>query len=115
MSVVNTGNSAHYVWGAGCDGWKLLDGADLSVIEERVPPGASESRHRHVHARQFFYVLSGEATFEMQGAVPRLRAGEGVHVPPGAAHQLRNDSALDIRFLVVSAPRSHGDRSEAPA
>jgi mannose-6-phosphate isomerase-like protein (cupin superfamily) len=114
MSKIATNNARHYVWGKICDGWHLLEGDDLSVIEERVPPGASEARHRHHRARQFFYVLEGEATLEVDGAAHVLRSGEGLHVPPGAAHQLRNQSAGDIRFIVVSAPKSHGDREDVP-
>lgn len=114
MSKVSTASGRHYVWGQVCDGWHLHEGDDLSVIEERVPPGAAEVRHRHHRARQFFYVLAGEATLEVDGTVHRLRSGEGLHVPPGAAHQLRNESAADARFLVVSAPKSHGDREAAP-
>lgn len=113
MNPASTANSRHYVWGNGCDGWHLLERDDLSVIEERVPPGAAESRHLHSHSRQFFYVLVGEATLEVDGEIHRLRAGEGLHVPPGAAHQLRNEGNMEIRFLVVSAPKSHGDREEA--
>jgi quercetin dioxygenase-like cupin family protein len=105
----------HYAWGDGCDGWILLDGDDLTVIEECVPAGKSETRHRHASARQFFYVLRGEATLEIDGNVHVLDAGEGIHVPAGAAHQLRNAGPVDVRFLVVSSPDSHGDRSEAPA
>jgi quercetin dioxygenase-like cupin family protein len=112
MSKVDTGNARHYVWGGACDGWHLLEGEDLSVIEERVPPGAAEVRHRHQRARQFFYVLDGEATLELQGTRHVLRKGEGLHVPPGAAHRLLNESSGDIRFLVVSAPKGHGDRVE---
>lgn len=112
MNKVDAGNARHYVWGGTCDGWHLLEGDDLSVIEERVPPGASEVRHRHHRARQFFYVLEGEATLEVDGITHVLRRGEGLHVPPGAAHRLRNASVADIRFLVVSSPRSHGDRED---
>jgi len=110
MCVVSTNNAEHYTWGNACDGWHLLAGDDLSVIEERMPPGTAEQRHRHTRSRQFFYVLDGEAALELQGTVHRLHRGEGLRVPPGAAHQMRNDSAADIRFLVVSAPKSHGDR-----
>lgn len=115
MNPTSIRTARHYAWGPACDGWHLLDDAALSVIEERVPPGVGETRHRHGRARQFFYVLAGEATLELEGRVHRLAAGEGLHVPPGAAHQLRNDAGGDLRFLVVSAPRSHGDRSEVPA
>ena len=114
MATISTGNAEHYRWGQACDGWHLLAGADLSVIEERMPPGAAEQRHRHGHARQFFYVLEGEAMIELEGEQHRLRRGEGLHVPPGAAHQIHNVSAADVRFLVISAPKSHGDRSPAP-
>jgi quercetin dioxygenase-like cupin family protein len=115
MSIVSRDNGRHYVWGAGCDGWHLLEGDDLSVIEERVPPGAAETPHRHARARQFFYVLSGEATLELEGITHRLAAGEGLHVAPGEAHQLRNASDADLRFLVISAPKSHGDRENLTA
>jgi hypothetical protein len=27
---------------------------------------------------------------------------------------MRNDGAVDLRFLVISAPKSHGDREPAP-
>ena len=115
MSKVSTANAAHYAWGTACDGWFLLEGDDLSVIEECVPPGESETRHRHVASRQFFYVLAGEATLEVDGATHRLGTGEGLHVPPGAPHQLRNETDQPIRFLVVSSPQSHGDRVDVPA
>jgi len=114
MGAISIDNAEHYRWGEGCDGWHLLAADDLSVIEERMPPGAAEQRHRHARARQFFHVLAGEATLELDGTVHRLRRGEGLHVPPGAAHQMRNESAADVRFLVVSAPKSHGDRTPAP-
>jgi quercetin dioxygenase-like cupin family protein len=114
MGAVGAGNAEHYRWGQGCDGWHLLAGDDLSVIEERMPPGTAEQRHRHARARQFFYVLEGEAVLELEGTPHRLRRGEGLHVPPGAAHQMRNDSGADARFLVVSAPKSHGDRVATP-
>jgi len=110
MSAVSTANAAHYVWGQQCDGWHLLAGDDLSVIEERMPPSTAEVLHRHARSRQFFYVLGGTAVLELEGVAHRLEAGQGLHVPPGAAHQMRNDSGEDVRFLVISSPRSHGDR-----
>ena len=114
MGAVSTGNAQHYQWGDACDGWHLLAADDLSVIEERMPPGTAEQRHRHAPARQFFYVLEGGAALELEGVTHSLQRGEGLHVPPGAAHQMRNDGTTDLRFIVVSAPQSHGDRTAAP-
>ena len=75
-----------------------------------MPPGAHEVRHRHAYARQFFYVLSGTLTMEVDGTRHRLDARTGLELPPGAAHQAINDSNADVQFLVVSTPPSHGDR-----
>lgn len=100
----------HYAWGTVCDGWHLLKRADLSVIEERVPPGAAETRHRHAQARQFFYILSGSALLAFDDGEVALCAGQGIEVPPGLPHRFVNASDQDVRFLVISAPSTAGDR-----
>ena len=110
---VSTTDSEHYTWGGQCDGWHLARSAALSVIEERMPPATREARHRHAHSRQFFYVLSGVLTLEVEGARHRLEARTGLEIPPGAAHQALNESSSDVEFLVVSTPPSHGDRISA--
>ena len=102
--------AGHYVWGDGCDGWHLVRHESLSVIEEQMPTGARQQRHRHAKARQFFYVLEGQLTMEVEGGFHLLRAGEGIEIAPGQRHQAINDSAAEVRFLVISTPPSHGDR-----
>lgn len=114
MGVISTENAEHYRWSNACDGWHLLAGDDLSVIEERMPSGTAEQRHRHLKSRQFFYVLEGEALLELEGTPYVLHGGQGLHVPPGAAHQMHNNGTRELRFLVISAPRSHGDRVAVP-
>jgi mannose-6-phosphate isomerase-like protein (cupin superfamily) len=83
------------------------------VIEERMPPGSAEARHRHVRARPFFSVLAGRLDLEVEGIVHTLDAGVGLEVAPGTAHQALNQSGADVEFLVISQPPSHGDREEA--
>jgi quercetin dioxygenase-like cupin family protein len=109
-SPVSRAAADHYVWGGKSDGWHLVRAAALSVIEERMPPGAHEVRHRHAHSRQFFYVLTGTLTIEVEGTRHRLPARTGLELPPGTAHQAINASDADVEFLVVSTPPSHGDR-----
>ena len=110
LSPVNRATAEHYVWGGTCDGWHLVRATALSVIEERMPPGAREVRHRHAHSRQFFYVLSGTLTMEVEGTTHQLGVRAGIELAPGTAHQAINDSDADVEFLVVSTPPSHGDR-----
>ncbi len=100
----------HYLWGEHCDGWHLAKSDALSVIRERVPPGAGEVPHRHLHAEQFFYVLEGVATMEIDDAMVEIVAHSGIHVPAGVAHRLENRGVTDLEFLVISTPPSHGDR-----
>jgi mannose-6-phosphate isomerase-like protein (cupin superfamily) len=115
MMPVSVETAEHYIWGeqqgVACDGWHLVRSEGLSVIEERMPPGAREERHFHARARQFFYVLEGELTLEVDGREHGLGAGQGMEVPPGAAHQVVNAAREDVRFLVISSPPSHGDRN----
>jgi uncharacterized cupin superfamily protein len=110
---ISTAEAPHYTWAEVCDGWHLVRTDTLSIIEERMPPGTAERRHLHAHARQFFYVLSGELTLELDGQRHILTAGHGLEVAPGLAHQAFNRSAADVRFLVTSQPPSHGDRTDA--
>ncbi|MBB5193132.1 mannose-6-phosphate isomerase-like protein (cupin superfamily) [Silvimonas terrae] len=107
---ISTTNAPHYHWGAGEDGWHLVRTPELSVIQERIGPGGTEARHYHEHASQFFYVLSGQLEIELAGAIHTLQAQEGLVIPPGVTHQVRNVSQTDAHFLVTSSPPSHGDR-----
>lgn len=112
--VRDMANVEHYVWGEINEGWRFVDRPDLSVIRERMKPGGKETRHAHAKARQFFYVLSGEFTMELEGRSLTLHPGQGVEIPPGAPHQAQNLSSADTEFIVVSQPTSRGDRIDAP-
>jgi hypothetical protein len=81
VSVNSRDTAEHYVWGNGCDGWRLVTQPDLSVIEERMPSGASE-----------------------------VARGDSLEVPPQIVHRVYNPFPDDVRFLVVSTPTTAGDR-----
>lgn len=110
MSVVSINNAEHYLWGDHCDGWHLAKSPNLSVIQESVPSGCAEMRHYHEHSEQFFYVLSGVATLELDGVTHQVLANEGLHVPAMMPHKLSNLGVQTLVFIVVSTPPSHGDR-----
>jgi mannose-6-phosphate isomerase-like protein (cupin superfamily) len=111
--MIDKQSAPHYTWGEGCDGWHLLANPALSVIEERMPPGTSEIRHFHNKASQFFYVLGGNLTIEVSGKESTLGPRQGLHIPAGEPHQVRNIGSVDAEFIVVSNPPSHGDREPA--
>jgi mannose-6-phosphate isomerase-like protein (cupin superfamily) len=114
--VISTANAEHYKWGGpdnnACDGWYLVQTPALNIIEELMPPGTSENRHHHNSARQFFYVLEGELTMEVEHHEFVLHAGDGIEIAPGQQHQAMNRSRQSLRIVVTSQPPSHGDRIE---
>jgi mannose-6-phosphate isomerase-like protein (cupin superfamily) len=113
-SIVSRQTATHYKWGGpygdACDGWHLVRTSHLSIIEELMPPGTSEVLHFHVHSRQFFFVIEGELTLEVERHTFVLHAGSGLEVSPGQPHQVLNRSTNPARILVTSQPPSHGDR-----
>ena len=108
--ITSTENAEHYIWGDNCDGWPLLRSDSLSVIQERMPPGTAEQLHYHERAQQVFYILSGTATFEVESETWTVLAGQSLHIPPTARHRISNITDIDLHFLVISEPKTQGDR-----
>lgn len=114
MGVIDKYNAEHYTWGEECNGWHLVKQPGVSIILERMPPGAAEMRHSHHSARQFFFVLHGSLTIERSEQCYELQERQGLEITPGTPHQVTNGSAHEAEFLVISAPPAHGDRMPAP-
>jgi mannose-6-phosphate isomerase-like protein (cupin superfamily) len=110
MQPVSISNTEHYVWGQACDGWRLLKRDDMSVIQERVPAGGSEVMHHHTVARQFFFILEGEATMVFENEEVEMKKGDGLEIPPQTRHQFKNRSEADVYFLAISVPTTRSDR-----
>lgn len=108
--IKNITNSEYYNWGDNCDGWHLVRTDSLSVIQERMPAGTSEKLHYHEFAQQFFYILEGTATFEVDGEVFEVMDGQGMHILPKQKHRILNKTDRFLEFIVTSEPKSHGDR-----
>lgn len=110
MRIVNRENAEHYNWKEICDGWHFVKTDELSIIAEKMPPHTSEDMHFHYKSRQFFYILSGEAKMKFRNRTEPLTVGMGIEIEPMEAHQMTNTSDKDVEFIVVSMPKSHGDR-----
>lgn len=106
-------NSQHYKWGDNCDGWKFLDRENLSVISEKMPSGTSETLHFHKTATQFFYILKGIATFEIEDEIFTVNENEGIEIKTLKKHKISNQTKNDLEFIVISQPTTkNGDRFE---
>ena len=108
--IISIENAEHYIWGEICDGWHLLKRDDVSIIQERVPAGGAEVMHYHEVARQFFYILDGQGIMIFEDREVILNKGQGLEIPPQVNHQFKNQSKVDVHFLVISVPTTRGDR-----
>jgi mannose-6-phosphate isomerase-like protein (cupin superfamily) len=112
--MISKANAERYTWGEICDGWRLVNRSELSIIHERMPANTREVRHYHQTARQFFFILSGAATLEVNGVRETLRELQGLEIAPTIPHQMMNESNQDVEFLVISHPTTQGDRVNLP-
>lgn len=103
-------NSEHYFWGEMCEGWRMLDTDALNVTREMIPAGKSEKMHLHKIARQFFYIISGSAAFEINNETFTVNKDEGIEIEPGKEHRISNRGNVPLEFVVISQPSTKGDR-----
>ena len=102
-----------YKWGDGGVGWRLVETEGLLVIEETLAPRCGEKHHYHNQAAQCFYMLAGCAVMQFaDGRHVEIDTGMALHIPPETGHAIDNQSDEEVRFLVISAPSSRGDRHE---
>ena len=100
----------HYKWGNDCDGWNLVDEDSLSVKQELMPAGTKEVKHYHQTAQQFFYILKGKATFEIENSIIEINAGEGLRIEARKKHRIINEGKEELEFILCSQPSTKNDR-----
>jgi mannose-6-phosphate isomerase-like protein (cupin superfamily) len=84
-------------------------GGAFSLHERHVPAGGMRPpAHVHPDRVEAFWVLDGEAEFELDGEVTRAGAGSFVLVPGGVAHTFGAAATAAARVLVLHAPALDG-------
>ncbi len=80
-------------------------GGAFSLHERHIPAGGRRPpAHVHPGRVEAFWVLSGEAEFELDGAISRHPAGAFVLVPGGVGHTFGATASSDAHVLVLHAP-----------
>ena len=74
---------------------------DVEIV--RIPPGHTPYPY-HLHSAQweFYHVISGKGIARDKDGQTPIESGDAFIFPPGEAHQLINDSALDLVLYVVA-------------
>jgi mannose-6-phosphate isomerase-like protein (cupin superfamily) len=111
MKIVSKNNPLkHSQWSDNCDCWNLVDENALSVKLERMPPHTAEEKHFHEKSQQFFYILKGEAVFEIELESITVKQEQGIYIEPGKQHRIINENDEDLEFLLSSQPTIANDR-----
>jgi mannose-6-phosphate isomerase-like protein (cupin superfamily) len=101
------GATRRLIGGEGTCRWKtLINGMHLNgnwnVIEYlHVPAGASIGTHTHLRTEEIYYITSGRARMEINGAPVDVAAGDVITNPIGGRHGIANPTSEDMTFFVV--------------
>ena len=77
--------------------------APISVLEDVSPAHHGPPLHKH-DFEEFFYILSGEYLFEVDGQQFHARPGDFAYAPSNVPHVFQNITDQDAKMLVVARP-----------
>ena len=75
-----------------------------AVFSLEVPPMSGPPLHRHSREDEWFFILDGEITAEIDGCRTVLHAGDSAFAPRGTAHTFQNFDSVTGRMLVMVTP-----------
>jgi quercetin dioxygenase-like cupin family protein len=76
----------------------------VAVVHLTVPKLAGPPLHRHTREDEWFYVLDGELTWQVDGQRFTGGAGASAFAPRGTAHTFQNFSDATAHVLVMVTP-----------
>jgi mannose-6-phosphate isomerase-like protein (cupin superfamily) len=75
-----------------------------SIFELGVPPRSGPPLHVHHREDEWYYVLSGEFLFEVDGEQSHLPAGGSIWAPRDARHRWANTSTGEGKLILMCQP-----------
>ena len=79
-----------------------------SLAEATVPAGGSTQRHHHKLSEEFYLIIEGDGSMEIDGEEKNVTAGDAILIPPGAWHQITARTSLRL-LCCCAPPYSHED------
>ncbi len=115
MELVNRDRSRPFITKDGSEIRSILDRTNSTVrnqslAEATIPPGMTTEEHYHRQAEEIYYVLRGGGIMTLAGEQREIAPGDGILIPPGSRHTLRNTRQEPLVILCCCAPPySHED------
>ena len=109
VEIVNRHASLPFITKDGSEIRSILDrtnssAASQSLAEATLPPGAGTEAHRHPRTEEIYYILRGVGRMTIEGEQQEVGPGDGILIPPGTRHTIRNTGAEPLVFLCCCAP-----------
>ena len=82
----------------------LFHSSQMLVGLNAFEAGQEHPLHAHEAMDKYYQVLEGEGVLLLAGSEAPMRSGEGVAIPGGVAHGIRNDGPERLLVLAVLAP-----------
>jgi mannose-6-phosphate isomerase-like protein (cupin superfamily) len=79
-----------------------------SLAEATIPVGQPTQRHYHKLSEEFYFILEGKGSMEINGEERQVQPGDAILIPPGAWHQITATSQLRL-LCCCAPPYSHED------
>jgi quercetin dioxygenase-like cupin family protein len=76
----------------------------VAIFYQNVPPMSGPPLHRHSREDEWFYVLEGQITMQVDGQQTIVRAGGSAFAPRGTVHTFHNFGPAPARHLVMVTP-----------
>lgn len=99
----------------------LYTGQHLQLVLMALKPGEDIGSETHSTHDQFFRIEKGRGEIVIDGATTKVKGGDGIIVPAGAVHNLKNTGDKPLRLYTLYGPPNHidhlvqGKKSEALA
>ena len=75
------------------------DSNNVVLVLDSLPPAFETTFHAHKRADEFFYIINGEGTVEMDTVKYEIGSGSVIFVPKGKAHNLKVSSKGSMNLL----------------
>jgi mannose-6-phosphate isomerase-like protein (cupin superfamily) len=109
VEVVNRNRSRPFVTKDRSEIRSILDrtnstASHQSLAEATIPVGEETEAHHHPRTEEIYYVLSGRGLMSLGMERREVGPGDGILIPPGTLHKIRNIAATPLVILCCCAP-----------
>ena len=87
----------------------LYTGQHLQLVLMALTPGQDIGSDTHTTHDQFFRIEQGRGEIVIDGAAASVKGGDGITVPAGARHNLKNTGDKPLRLYTLYGPPNHVD------